>query len=293
MKKNLIILSLVFFAMFSCRPKPLEISLEAAPSKLVIASQVVPQTVLGVLVTRSFTALKHDIFIPGTNNVSDAFIDEVIVTNAIVTVKYAGQIDTLHAVDTIPGLYVSASVLQIPYEKYELNVYDPQLNESVSSVTTMLPGVVFDTIYPLVQADNSVKLRYTFTDLAGPNYYLVNVYKAQSNASVANLDVNSFPFNSGRNQLIQSQLINDLVYNTDEITIELNLKGVSESDTIGVTLANISEGYYNYLSAQDKIDGIIGQLFREPVNVPTNITNGYGFFSAYDPDVKVIDINNY
>lgn len=278
---------------YSCRPKPLEISLNAAPPKLVIASQVVPQTVLGVLVTRSFTALQHDVFVPGTNIVSDAFVDDVIVTNAIVTVKYAGQIDTLHAVDTIPGLYVSANVLQIPYEQYELNVYDPQLNESVSSVTTMLPGVVFDTVYPVVQVDNSVKLKYSFTDLAGPNYYLVNVYKAQSQASVANLDVNSFPFNSGRNQLIQSQLVSDLVYNTNNISIELDLKGVSQSDTIGVTLCNISEGYYNYLNAQEKINGIIGQLFREPVNVPTNITNGYGFFSAYDPDVKVIDINNY
>jgi hypothetical protein len=293
MKKTLVLYIGIALTIFSCRPAPLEISLRAAPQKLVIASQVVPQTVLGVLVTRSFAALEHDVFVPGTNNVSQAFIDDVIVQNAIVTVTYAGQTDTLHPVDTIPGLYVSASVLQIPYEKYELHVYDPVLNENVNAVSTMLPGVAFDTIYPVVQEDNTVKLKYKFTDLAGPNWYLVNVYKANSSANVANLDVNSFPFNSGRNQLIQSQLINDLVYNTNDISIELNLKGVSTTDTIGVTLANISQGYYNYLSAQDKIDGIIGQLFREPVNVPTNVSNGYGYFSAYDPDVKVIDINKY
>jgi len=292
MKKLLIYIMIVVFA-FSCRPTPLEISLKAAPQKIVIASQVVPTTVLGVLVTRSFPALEHEVFIPGTNIVSPAFIDDVIAKNAIVTVSYAGITDTLHAVDTIPGLYVSANTLQIPYEQYELRVFDPVLNENITSKTTMLPGVKFDTIYPVVEEEDKVRLKYEFTDMSGQNFYLVNIYKANSSTKNGGLDVNSFPFNSGRNQLIQSQLISDLVYNTDKISMDFNLNGITASDTIGVTLAHITKDYYNYLSAQNKINGIIGQFFREPVNVPTNISNGYGFFSAYDPDVKVIDINAY
>ena len=292
MKIKIFYIALVLFTV-SCRPKPLEITLDAAPQKLVIASQVVPDNVLGVLVTRSFPALEHNIFVSGTNNVSQGFIDQVIVENAIVTVTYAGTTDTLYAVDTIPGLYVSVSTLQIPYEKYELNVYDPVLNESVSAVSSMLKGVEFDTVYPVVQNNNSVRLKYAFKDFVGPNYYLLNVYKASSNNNLANLDVNSFPFASGKNELIQSVLINDIVYNTASISSEIELNGIVSSDTIGVTLAHISEGYFRFLSAQGKINGLIGQFFREPVNVPTNVTNGYGYFSAYDPDVKVIDVNQY
>ena len=284
---------LIIFALSSCRPTPLEISIKAAPQKVVIASQVVPTNVLAVLVTRTFPAIQHEIFIPGTNVISPAFIDDVIVKNAFVTVSYAGITDTLTAVDTIPGLFVSANTLQIPYEQYELFVYDPVLKESITSTTTMLPGVSFDTIYPVIETQDKVHLKYEFTDMPNQNYYLVNIYKANSSTKNGNLDVNSFPFKSGRNQLIQSQLISDLVYNTDKIAVDLELKGVTASDTIGVTLAHITKEYYNYLSAQNKINGIIGQFFREPVNVPTNIVNGYGFFSAYDPDVKVIDINNY
>ena len=171
MKIKIFYIALVLFTV-SCRPKPLEITLDAAPQKLVIASQVVPDNVLGVLVTRSFPALEHNIFVSRTNNVSQGFIDQVIVENAIVTVTYAGTTDTLYAVDTIPGLYVSVSTLQIPYEKYELNVYDPVLNESVSAVSSMLKGVEFDTVYP---ASSLHKLNLMCLNIFFKSYYSFSV----------------------------------------------------------------------------------------------------------------------
>ncbi len=294
MMKRIKILLIVFIVgIYACRPKPLEIDIQAAPPKLVVASQIVPETVLGVIVTRSFTALQHEIYNEGSKSVSQEFTNNIIVQNAFVTVKYAGITDTLFAVDTIPGLYVSAKTLQIPYQEYELNVYDPVLNESVSAKSSMLPAVKFDTVYPIVKGAKEINLKFSFKDFEGQNWYLLNVYKANNNSNIANLDVNSIPFSTGKNQLIQTQLINDVVYNTKNIDIELQLKDVTSADTIGVTIANISEGYYTFLQAQSKIDGIISQFFREPVNTPTNVQNGYGYFSAYDPDVKIIDIGKY
>lgn len=278
---------------YSCRPVPLDIDIEPQPPKLVIASQLIPSTVIAVLVTRSFSALEQKTFVGNTGVVSEGFVEKIIVQNATVTVSYGGIIDTLYEVDTIPGVYVSAKTLQIPYQKYVLNAYDGVSNESVSAETQMLPPIKIDTIYAIGKTDSTVSLKFSFTDTPGQNWYLFNVYKASKNSGLAGLDVNTVPFAVGENQLLQSQLITDLVYNQNLIEITTIVPGVLPTDTIGVTFANITEGHFLFLSAQSGSGDLFGQFFHEPVNIPTNVVNGFGYFSAYDPDVKVIDLNQY
>jgi hypothetical protein len=293
MKYLLYILCSLVLLVYSCRPVPLDIDVKPQAPKLIVASQIIPSTVMAVLLTRSFSALEQGTFVSGTGEVSPDFIDKIIVQNAVVTVSYGNIIDTLYAVDTIPGVYISAKTLQIPHQTYTLHVYDPKLNESVSAQTQMLPAVKIDTVFPVGKTDSTVSLKFRFTDLPGQNWYLFNVYKASKKSGVANLDVNTVPFAVGENQLLQSQLITDLVYNQNQIELITTVPGVSPSDTIGVTFANITEGHFLFLSAQSGTGDLFGQFFHEPVNIPTNVVNGFGYFSAYDPDVKVIDLNKY
>ncbi len=279
--------------LYSCRPAPLDIAVKPQSSKLIVASQIIPSTVMAVLVTRSFSVLEEGTFEKGTGKISPSFIDKIIVKHAVVTVSYGSTVDTLYRVDTIPGVYISASTLQVPYQSYTLHVYDPQLDESASALTQMLPPVKIDSIYPVSKTDSTVTLKLIFTDFPGQNWYLFNVYKASAKSGAANLDVNTVPFKVGENQLLQSQLISDLVYNKNLIEITTTVPGVTPSDTIGITFANITEGHFLFLSAQSGTGDLFGQFFHEPVNIPTNVSNGFGYFSAYDPDVKVIDLNQY
>ncbi|MFM7023980.1 MAG: DUF4249 domain-containing protein [Flavobacteriales bacterium] len=293
MKQWIYIMLFCSLAIVACRPTPLGIDVNPQPPKLVVASQIIPSNVMAVLVTRSFSALEAGTFVDGSGQVSPGFVDKIIVKDAFVTVSYGGIIDTLFGVDTIPGVYVSAKTLQIPYQHYTLRVYDPKLNESISAETEMLPAVQIDTIYAVGKSDSTVSLKFRFTDLPGQNWYLFNVYKASQQSGLANLDVNTVPFDVGENQLLQSQLITDLVYNNNHIEITTTVPGVSPTDTIGVTFANITEGHFEFLSAQSGTGDLFGQFFHEPVNIPTNVMNGFGYFSAYDPDVKIIDLNKY
>jgi len=288
-----LLVGLMATIIFSCRPAPLDISIAPQPTKLVIASQIIPSSVMAVLVTRSFSALEKGTFESGTGVVSPDFINNIIVQNAFVTVSYDGIIDTLIAVDTIPGVYLSAKKLLIPFQSYTLHVYDPKLNESISAETQMLPFVKIDTIFPTAKTDTSVTLKFKFIDLPGQNWYLFNAYKASEKSGLADLDVNTVPFKIGENQLLQSQLITDLVYNNDTIEITSTINGVSPTDTIGITFANITEGHFSFLSAQNSTGDLFSQFFHSPLNIPTNVINGFGFFSAYDPDIKVMDLNKY
>ena len=71
------------------------------------------------------------------------------------------------------------------------------------------------------------------------------------------------------------------------------LHNVKRTDTIAVTLSNISEGYYKFLSTYLKSGNIINQITGEPIDYPTNVNNGYGYFSAHYPDVKIFDLGKY
>jgi len=284
---------LFFLALDSCRPAPLDIDIQPNPPGLVVASQIIPSTAMAVLLTRSFSALENGTFVKGTGEVAPGFLEKLIVKGAFVTVSYVGVTDTLFPVDTIPGLYVSVNTLQIPYQTYSLKAYDPQSNESVEAQTQMLPAVKFDSIYPTAKSDTSVSLKLRFYDPPGHNWYLMNVYRAKTKIGAANLDINSVPFTVGKNQLLKSQLITDYVYNTALIEITAIIKGILPTDTIGVTFSNITEGHFLFLSAQNSSGDLFGQFFHEPVNIPTNVQNGYGYFNASDPDVKVIDLNQY
>jgi hypothetical protein len=56
-------------------------------------------------------------------------------------------------------------------------------------------------------------------------------------------------------------------------------------------LANISKGYYEFLSAYRKSNQLIYQLLGEPVTLPTNVIIGYGYFSTYNPSLRIVDLS--
>jgi hypothetical protein len=58
-------------------------------------------------------------------------------------------------------------------------------------------------------------------------------------------------------------------------------------DTIAVSLSNISQDYYDFM--EKRIDNRFSfiEYLSEPVNYPSNVVGGKGYFNLYVPDIRI------
>jgi len=213
----------------------------------------------------------------------------LVVDSALVTISYDNKTDTLF--NTGLGLYVSINTLQTVGKNYRLEILTKQ-GERVSSNATIQQQVTFDSIQPKVIrtiADTTVTIRLRFTDLPGINYYMVNYY---TNNSGGGIDFNNF-FSNGSNVLTRTDLISDLELEEGVYAKTIELDDVKASDSLAVSLSNISEDYYQYLIQRKQSGKLVQQIFNEPINYRTNISNGYGFFNAHYPDLYFFELKKY
>lgn len=282
---------LAVLLLYACTPDPIDIEIKVPASKLVISSQIIPEQTIYVSVTRSFSALSNSTV---NNNVSSSFLKEILVEDAFVTVSYFDKIDTLHMVT--PGIYTSNYILQYNYGTYVLYVKDHKTGLTVTSSTSLLPRVLFDSIQPALKInveDTSVAIDYAFTDIPGvDNWYVINYYVKQSTLDTANLDIATY-FGRGSNKLSEFELLSDKIFDDGKYRSRKLLKNISPSDIMAVTLSNISEGYYRFLTTYQKSGNVINQISGEPITYPSNINNGYGYFSAHHPDVRIFELDKY
>ena len=274
----------------ACEPDPIDIAIDTPQPKLVVSSQIIPNQIMIVSLTKSFSALSSE---TKSDSVSDDFLADVFVKDAFVTVSYFGQTDTLTMLTA--GIYASISTLLYDYGFYTLKALDPATGLEVSATSTILPQVKFDTIYPAISDDSIVTMKFGFSDIPGEeNYYVINYYKKVSDATGGGFDINSY-FSIGSNKLLAYfELLNDKTIENHQYSKETVFSSeVGASDTIAVTLSNISKGYYDFLSAYKKSGTIFNQITGEPINYPTNVVGGYGYFNTHYPDVRIFDLNNY
>ena len=58
-------------------------------------------------------------------------------------------------------------------------------------------------------------------------------------------------------------------------------------DTIAVSLSNISEEYYRFMKLRIDNRFSFVEFISEPVNYPSNVKGGKGYFNLYVPDVRL------
>lgn len=283
----------IFFILFlfSCRPKEIDIDVSPPEPKLVVSSQIIPYQTMLVSLTKSFSALAE----PTQNDtVTATFLEDVLVEDATVTVSYLGITDTLEMI--APGVYGSVTTLQEEYGTYTLNA-DDRKGMKITASSVLLPKVSFDTVYPILtknSSDTIVEIEYSFSDIPlVDNWYVVNYYsKISTDTSRINLDINYF-FGRGNNLLVEFDLLNDQTFSGEKYFSKKKLMIVRPTDTIAVTLSNISEGYFKFLNAYKKSSNLFNQLTGEPIDFPSNVQNGYGYFNTHYPDVRTFDLNTY
>ena len=53
------------------------------------------------------------------------------------------------------------------------------------------------------------------------------------------------------------------------------------------------ESYYEFLKKREKGGNVFTELTNEPINYPSNVKGGFGFFNTHFPDVEYFDLNEF
>ena len=281
--------SLVFF---SCI-KPLDIKIPVAKSQLAIFSQIIPNQIVAITVTRSFTALTD----LASSTSSDTAINGILVSRALVTLAHNNQVDTLKKMRD--GLYGSINNTFIAGEYYELNVYDSTSGEHVKSFAQVLP-IVEDSLKITVDrnsTDTTYSINCKVKDHPGvQEYYYFNFSNTGKNGML-NLNSNFFSnINSKENFFLKTDkdAINGSVeFEYFSSIIRDSLSSSLNKDSITIVVASISKNYYDFLNAYKKGNSLFTQILGEPINYPSNIENGVGVFTAHIPKFYFLDLKNY
>ncbi len=283
MENKLLMLITIVLLLVRCLPDPLEVDqVPVLERKIVVSSQLVPTQSVAVLLTSSFGALD-------ANNDSDpqALLNQIAVNDAIVTIEGNGLLDTLNFLGN--GVYGSTSIDFVTGTFYHLTAQSPTAG-IINAVTQVKEQVLFNTINATIDDngfDTLANIDYSFKDLPGRNFYMVNVQ---------HISVKEPP---KPEDLLNPDIFTTLT--TDDPSHDEKIIGESfkvffrrdfiPGDTILVQLANISEDYYYFLDSQRNNRFNFSNFLGEPLNYSTNVHGGLGWFTLHVPDVRLIIVD--
>ncbi len=269
------LLGLLMVVLGSCIPDPLEVTnIPTLPVKLVIASQALPDRGLSVLVTTSIGALDA-----GWGSELEPLMREIAVDDAVITLEHENQIDTL--VHQLYGVYTGSGGIIEAGKIYTLRVRSVRWGE-VTAVETAPEYVPFQSasakLY-LTGYDSLASVTYSLQDPPDPNWYMINVQKISSTT----------PVDRYLNPRVFTRLVRDSSFNGQRFEESFNVifQNYSLDDSVLVTMANISEAYYHYLKVRNDSRYSLAGFASEPLNFPSNVKGGYGYFNLHLPDARV------
>jgi hypothetical protein len=269
---SLVSIALLFF---SCVPDPLPVdNLPQLKPKIVIASQIIPDQGLVVLLTRSIGALDA-----GDQSNPQNLLEQILINDALITLHYADKIDTLTQLSN--GLYGGITIQWLSGIIYELRVKSAELGE-VSAMTKVPEPVPFKTaaarLY-ITEFDSLAEVSYSLQDPEGENFYMVNVQKfstTQLLGSLLNPDVFT--------HLKDDASFDGQLYHEQ---FRVFFRDFSKDDTVSVFLSNVQKDYYQFLKLRNDNRYGFADFASEPLNYSSNVKGGLGYFNLHVPDVRL------
>lgn len=258
-----------------CVPEPIPIELEEAESLPVVWSQSLPGTGAIVYLAKSFTALSYQ---EGDTTATDDLLAQMLISDGIVTISHGGETDTLFEVSS--GVYATLSLPIVPGDNYTLRATDPATGKTVTSTTKAYDVVSIDSVGYTRIDSATARVRVYFNDPVGDNFYAVHFYSRYNNP----LEVDD-PLSA--DNTVVTKLVTDLEFESNEALFSVELTEL-DSDTLYVSLNNISPVYFDYLGQRLRGGTIYNQLVQEPINYVTNVNGGYGMFTLHLPSLEMI-----
>lgn len=289
--KTLKILAMAICAItwYSCKPRPLNIDIKQVPPVLTLSSATPDDHTILVSAGYSINSM---IKLNEAGNGSVMIPKEMLLEDGVLTVSRAGgPVDTLYPLSD--GLYGN---MRIPLEHkatYTIQVYTS--GKCIGTATTTYlarPEVMYGTPQlNKVKGDTTATVPVTIRNVQAGDYYFVS-YNTTANARKQSpgtkMDVSTLAsFSPKQLALIQGSEANGGIVKRN-ITMP-----VKPGDTLMVQTATVDKAYFDYLTAYKRRGALINQLTGEPINMPSNVVKGFGFFSLFDADRKVFYLEGY
>lgn len=273
-KTNLYIL-LLLLASSSCLPDPLEVDdIPALKSEIVVASQIIPGQGMVVLLTKTIGALEAS-----EDSDPEELLKQIAVDDAIVIISGPNSVDTLDFIES--GLYGGYDISFVDGVDYDLSVSSVSLG-NVTASTTMMSQILFETaeaeLYYNEFDDTLAYISYSFKDPAQQNYYMINVQEVEQEDLVENI-LNPRAYTL----LFKDSTANEQVYKNQFLAYP---RDYAPGDTIALSLSNITDEYYEFMKFRLDNRYSFLEFIGEPINYPSNVVGGRGFFNLYVPDVR-------
>lgn len=231
------------------------------------------------------------------------------IDDAIVTIKDRNEniIETLNHVEN--GFYKGQTFPQ-ENQTYILEVNHPNYANITASDSLPSPitinSVDTSTIIDPING-NRLQISMNFDDPENTqNYYLIETYSVNEYLVIKNSDTTEYEldttkqfmvltdevFQNGGSPWREQGLFNDLLFNGQNKTLELEIPNDSWSGsedgydwsyqtlTLRLYLHNITLSYYYYRTSLELFQNASGNPFAQPVQVFSNVENGFGVFAG-------------
>lgn len=269
-------LAVLFLAISSCLPDPLDLDdIPELKPEIVVAAQLLPEEGLVVFLSKTFGALEAN-----DNSDAEALLNQIAINDAVVVLEGPGGTDTLQFIEN--GFYGGIPISLIEGDTYNLYVSSESWGE-VSASTVVQSRVLFDEIdaelYYNEYDDTLAYITYALNDPLEKNWYMINVQSVELESFAENLI----------NPRTYTYLFYDSIFNGENYVDQFLVfsRDYQPGDTIAVSLANIGKPYYDFMKLRMDNRFNFIEFVSEPVNYPSNVVGGKGFFNLYIPDVRI------
>lgn len=231
------------------------------------------------------------------------------IDDAVVTIK-DGNGNVIEVLNHVVNGFYKGQVLPEESTTYILEVNHPNYAKITASDSLPSPIIInsvdTSTILDPING-NRLRISMNFDDPENnQNYYLLETYSVNEYLIVENLDTIEYEldttkqfmvltdevFQNGGSPWRDQGLFNDLLFNGQNKTLEIEIPNENWSGsedgydwsyktlTLRLYLHNITISYYYYRTSLELFQNASGNPFAQPVQVYSNIENGFGVFAG-------------
>ncbi len=231
------------------------------------------------------------------------------IVDAVVTIK-DGNGNVIEVLNHVVNGFYKGLVLPEENTTYILEVNHPNYAKITASDSLPSPIIInsvdTSTILDPING-NRLRISMNFDDPENnQNYYLLETYSVNEYLIVENLDTIEYEldttkqfmvltdevFQNGGSPWRDQGLFNDLLFNGQNKTLEIEIPNENWSGsedgydwsyktlTLRLYLHNITISYYYYRTSLELFQNASGNPFAQPVQVYSNIENGFGVFAG-------------
>ena len=231
------------------------------------------------------------------------------IVDAVVTIK-DGNGNVIEVLNHVVNGFYKGQVLPEESTTYILEVNHPNYAKITASDSLPSPIIInsvdTSTILDPING-NRLRISMNFDDPENnQNYYLLETYSVNEYLIVENLDTIEYEldttkqfmvltdevFQNGGSPWRDQGLFNDLLFNGQNKTLEIEIPNENWSGsedgydwsyktlTLRLYLHNITISYYYYRTSLELFQNASGNPFAQPVQVYSNIENGFGVFAG-------------